>query len=321
MNTEKKLKVLVTATNYSSLCAEAKRLLESQGCEVIENPFGRPLTFDELQRYVPEVDGVVVGVDTWDEAVFKIAPKLKVLARFGVGVDNIDIEKAREFGIQVINAAGKNANAVAELTLGLIISAMRNVHVLHQTTRQGRWDRFVGEELIGRTVGLLGFGNIAQKVAKKLSGFDVKVIAYDKYPNLSAASALNVELVSSETVLQQSDVVCMLLPSIKETRHFMNAQTFAMMKDQSYFINTARGALVDEAALKVALDKGKLKAAAIDVYEREPSSADNPLFSTGNILTTPHTAAETYETYHEIGLFTAQAILDVFAGKTPQNLL
>lgn len=321
MNTAKKMKVLVTATNYSTLCAAAKQLLESSNCEVIENPFGRPMTFDELKGYIPEIDGVVVGVDTWNEAVFKLAPNLKVLARFGVGVDNIDIEKAREFGVKVCNAAGRNANAVAELTIGLIISAMRNIHTLHQTTRQGRWDRFVGEELVGRKVGILGFGNIAQKVARKLSGFDVDVIAYDKYPNLEAAKKLNVTMVGWQEVLEQSDIVCMLLPSIAETRQFMNEKTFAMMKDKAYFINTARGALVDEAALKVALESGKLTAAAIDVYEREPSTIDNPLFKVDNVLTTPHTAAETYETYHDIGLFTAQCILDVFAGKTPQNLL
>lgn len=317
----KKMKVLVTATNYSTLCAEAKTLLESNNCEVIENPFGRPMTFDELKNYVPQADAVVVGVDTWDESVFKIAPNLKILSRFGVGVDNIDIEKAREFGIKVTNAAGRNANAVAELTIGLVLSAMRGIAALHQTTQQGRWDRFVGEELIGRKVGLLGFGNIAQKVAKKLSGFDVEIIAYDKFPNLEVAKQLNVGMVSWEQVLQQSDVVCMLLPSIKETRHFMNDTTFALMKDKAYFINTARGALVDEKALYMALHSGKLSAAAIDVYEREPVSADNPLFTLGNIVTTPHTAAETYETYHAIGLLTAQAILDAFAGKTPINLL
>lgn len=321
MNTAKKMKVLVTATNYSALCAAGKQLLESNGCEVIENQFGRPMTFDELKEFAPLADAVVVGVDTWNEAVFRIAPNLKVLARFGVGVDNIDIEKAHEFGIKVCNAAGKNANAVAELTVGLIISAMRNIHTLHQTTRQGRWDRFVGEELIGRKVGLLGFGNIAQKVAKKLSGFDVELIAYDKYPNLEAAKRLNVSMVGWEDVLRQADIVCMLLPSLAETRQFMNDNTFPMMKDKAYFINTARGALVDEKALKTALETGKLTAAAIDVYEREPSSADNPLFKLDNTLTTPHTAAETYETYDEIGLFTAQAILDVFAGKAPQNLL
>ena len=317
----RKMKVLVTATNYSTLCAEAKKLLESNNCEVIENPFGRPMTFDELKGYVPNADAVVVGVDTWDESVFRIAPNLKVLSRFGVGVDNIDIEKAREFGIKVTNAAGKNANAVAELTIGLILSAMRAIHTLHQSTQQGRWDRFVGGELIGRKVGLLGFGCIAQKVARKLSGFDVDVIAFDKYPNLKAAQELDVSMVTWEEVLGQSDVVCMLLPSLKETRHFMNEKTFALMKDKAYFINTARGALVDEKALYASLQSGKLSAAAIDVYESEPTSAENPLFKLANIVTTPHTAAETYETYHEIGLFTAQAILDVFSGKTPNNLL
>lgn len=321
MNITKKMKVLVTATNYSTLCSTSKQLLERSNCEVIENPFGRPMTFDELKIYVPDADGVIVGVDTWNEAVFKLAPNLKVLARFGVGVDNIDIEKAREFGIKVCNAAGKNANAVAELTIGLVISAMRNIHTLQQTTRQGRWDRFVGEELAGRKVGLLGFGNIAQKVAKKLTGFDVDVIAYDKYPNFEVAKTLNVSMVSWQEILKQSDIVCMLLPSIAETRQFMNKETFSMMKDKAYFINTARGALVDEAALKAALENGKLTAAAIDVYEREPSTIDNPLFKVNNVLTTPHTAAETYETYREIGLFTAQCILDVFSGKTPMNVL
>jgi len=317
----RKMKVLVTATNYSALCADAKKLLESNNCEITENPFGRPMTFDELSSYVPDADAVVVGVDTWDESVFRIAPNLKVLSRFGVGVDNIDIEKAREFGIKVTNAAGKNANAVAELTIGLILSAMRNIPALQQSTRQGRWDRFVGEELISRTIGLLGFGCIAQKVARKLSGFDVEILAHDKYPNLEAARNLNVSMESWEHVLERSDVVCMLLPNLKETRHFMNEKTFSMMKDKAYFINTARGALVDEKALYAALQRGKLSAAAIDVYEREPTSADNPLFTLSNIVTTPHTAAETYETYHEIGLFTAQAILDVFAGKKPSNLL
>ena len=117
MNTAKKMKILVTATNYSALCAAGKQLLESNGCEIVENPFGRPMTFDELKDYVPQADAVVVGVDTWNEAVFRIAPNLKILARFGVGVDNIDIEKARESGIKVCNAAGRNANAKAAGTV------------------------------------------------------------------------------------------------------------------------------------------------------------------------------------------------------------
>jgi D-3-phosphoglycerate dehydrogenase len=163
----------------------------------------------------------------------------------------------------------------------------------------------------------LGFGNIAQKVARKLSGFDVRLMAYDKYPNLAAAAQLDVTMVSLEQLLGESDIVCLLLPSLNETRRFMNRTRFAMMKDGAYFVNTARGALVDEKALGEALTSGKLSAAAIDVYEVEPVSADNPLFRLNNVVTTPHTAAETYETYRAVGLHTAQAILDEFAGLNP----
>lgn len=314
-------KVLVTATNYSTLCAEAKRLLEEAGCEIIQNKLGRPHTFEELIPLVSDIDGVIAGVDTWDEAVFKLAPNLKAIARFGVGVDNIDLEKAQEYGIKVSNVPGGNANAVAELTVGLILSMLRNIPSLQQSARRGYWDRRVGEELAGKTVGLLGFGHIAQMVAKKLQGFDVKLIAFDKYPNIGKANELRVELVSSDEVLQQSDVISMHLPSLKETYHMMSDEQFSMMKASAYFVNTARGALVDEKALHSALQAERIAGAAIDVYEQEPVSADNPLFQLDNLIATPHTAAETAETYHRVGLVTAQALLDVFAGKDPAHLL
>ena len=314
-------KVLVTATNYSALCVEAKGLLENNDCEIVENTFGRPLTFDELKSRVGDVEAVVAGVDDWNDTVFELAPRLKVISRFGVGVDNIDLEAARRRGIKITNAAGGNANAVAELTVGLIIAAMRAIPALDRTTRQGRWDRFVGDELLGRTVGLLGFGNIARKIAHKLGGFDVKIVAYDKYPNLAAAAGLGVDVLDADAVIAAADILCMMLPNLPDTRRFMNERTFGLMKDGAYFINTARGALVDEAALTQALESGKLRAAAIDVYDREPTRPDNPLFALSNVITTPHTAAETYETYHDIGLMTAEAILDVFAGRAPANLL
>ncbi|MDG0813337.1 phosphoglycerate dehydrogenase [Cohnella rhizosphaerae] len=314
-------KVLVTATNYSALCAEAKQLLEDAGCEIVENQLGRPHTYEELIPLVGDIDAVVAGVDTWDEAVFKHAPKLKAIARFGVGVDNIDLAQAKAYGIQVTNVPGGNANAVAELTVGLILSMMRNIPALQESAKRAYWDRRVGVELAGRTVGLLGFGNIAQMVARKLQGFDVKLIAYDKFPSAAKAEALGVELVDSDEVLKQSDVVSMHLPSLKETHHMMSDAQFGLMKESAYFVNTARGALVDEQALYRALQGGRIAGAAIDVYEREPVAADNPLLKLDNLLATPHTAAETEETYRRVGLATAQALLDVFEGRKPANLL
>lgn len=319
--TKQKRRVLVTATNYSTLCAEAKQLLEEGGCEVIESKLGRPHTFEELKPLVGDIDGVVAGVDTWDEDVFRLAPRLKAIARFGVGVDNIDLAKAREYGVTVTNVPGGNANAVAELTVGLMLSALRSVPLLHQSARRGYWDRTVGLELAGRTVGLLGFGNIAQLVARKLQGFDVRVIAYDKYPNAAKAEEYGVTLVSCDEVLTDSDIVSMHLPSLKETRHMMSERQFAMMKREAYFINTARGALVDEQALVAALQAGVIAGAAVDVYEVEPASADNPLFGLDQAITTPHTAAETKETYRKVGLATAQALLDAFAGREPANIV
>lgn len=181
-------KVLVTATHYSELCAEAKKMFEDRGYEVIENKTESPvLTFSELEEVVPDIDGAIVGLDIWDEAVFKIAKKLKVVAKFGVGVDTIDLVKAKEYGIKVINAKGKNSNAVAEEAVAFILGIMRNIPSLNGSIRKGLWERFVGCELAGKNVGLLGFGAIAQSVAKKLKGFDINILAYDKYPDLDKA--------------------------------------------------------------------------------------------------------------------------------------
>lgn len=314
-------KVLVTATNYSKLCADAKRLLESHGCEIIENRFGRPLTFEELKEVVGSVDGVIAGVDTWNEAVFKLAPQLQGIARFGVGVDNIDLEAARKYGIQVTNVPRGNANAVAELAIGLMISVRRHIPALDRSTKNGGWERFVGSELAGGTIGLLGFGNIAQLTAKKLKGFDVEIIAYDKYPDTTKAAEYGVKLTTIDDVLAYSDIVSIHLPSLRETRHIMNDDAFARMKASAIFINTARGAVVDEQALYRALSSGLIAGAAIDVYESEPVSAGNPILQIQNLITTPHTAAETAETYTRVSMITAQALLDIFEGREPQNVL
>lgn len=316
-----KKKILVTATNYSKYCGAAKKVLEDAGFEIMENRKGRPLTYDELKDAVGDVSGVVVGVDTWNEEIFNCAPGLKVLARFGVGVDNIDLDAAKERGITVTNAKGQNSNSVAELTVGLILSAMRNVPGFNDSVRQGRWDRFMGRELLGKTVGLLGFGDIARRVAKKLGGFEVKLCAYDKYPDMKKAEELKVNMADMDEVLAGSDVLSLHLPSMKETYHIMNREAFGKMKNGAYLINTARGALVDENALYEALKSGKLTAAAADVFEEEPVKPTNRLLELENLFVTPHTAAETYETYHTVGLVTAKAIMDVFNGKIPDNRL
>lgn len=314
-------RILVSVTNYSKYCSAAKKMLENNGCQIIENPHGRPFTFDELKMLVGDIDAVVAGNDRWDEAVFCLAPKLKVIARFGVGVDNIDIVKAAEYGIMVTNCPGINASAVAEHAVGLLLSIIRQVPRLNASTRNGNWERVMFHEIGGKKLGMLGFGAVAQSFARKMSGFGVEMIAYDKYPNFEKAEELKVKMVTFDELLCTSDFISIHLPASPETFHLINAETIAMMKDGVYIVNTARGMLVDEMAMYDALKSGKIAGYASDVFEDEPVQKSNKLFELDNYICTPHVAAETYENYHKCGLVTAKAILDVFNGKVPDNLV
>ena len=311
-------KVLVTSSHFETLCLEAKKLLEGAGHEAVvykgELPY---MSFEQIAAVIGDIDGAIVGLDDWTDAVFNIAPKLKVVAKFGVGTDNIDKESAKRHGIKVINAPGINSNAVAELTIGVILDVLRSITSLHMALCEGEWRRSLGNELEGRTVGLMGFGAIARLVAKKLQGFDVRVLAYDLYPDHETAKKYGVELVSQEEILRESDIVSVHVPSTKETYQMFDDEAFAKMKKGSYLINAARGAVVDTQALLRALDSGKLAGAALDAFENEPLEKGDPLLTCGKVICTPHTGAETRETYHKVSMCVAQGVVDVLAGKDP----
>lgn len=314
--------VLVTATDYGRNCAAGKKLLEENGFRVIENPHGRPMTRAELGEFLPEISAVVAGVDDWTDEVFSHAPRLKVIARFGVGVDNIDLAAAKARGIKVTNARGANADAVAELAVGGMLAMLRNFPYLDRTTREGKWERYVGHTMHGRTLGLVGFGAIARYVAKLARAFDARVIAFDSYPDEAAARALGVRFVPLDELLASSDIVSLHVPATPETKNLICASTLARMKPGAILVNTARGAVVDEAALHDALASGRLSGAVLDVHASEPTTAADPLYSLPNVLVFPHTAAETWETYHQVGLITAEAVIDVVRhGKEPVNWL
>lgn len=315
------MKVLVTATNYSKYCQAGKKILENAGCEILENPHGRPYTFDELKEIVEDIDGVVVGVDDWNEDVFKLAPKLKGMARFGVGVDNIDLNAAKEHGIIVCNSPGINSSAVAEQAVALLLSLIRNIPEMNSAVRKGEWPRPMFHELKSRTIGFLGFGAIARNVAQRLAGFGPEMIAYDKYPNQEAADKLGVRLVSQEEVLKESDIISIHLPATDETKHLINKETIQQMKDGVYIVNTARGSIVNEADMAEALESGKAAGFGTDVFEHEPIDLSGPLFKYDNYIATPHVSAETFENCETTSVVTARALLAVFEGREPENRL
>lgn len=315
------MKVLVTATNYSKYCQAGKKILEAAGCEIIENPHGRPYTFEELKEIVEDIDGVVVGVDDWNKDVFKLALKLKGMARFGVGVDNIDLNAAKDHGIIVCNSPGINSSAVAEQAVALMLSLIRKVPEMNRAVRKGEWPRPMFHELKSRTVGFLGFGAIARNVAQRLEGFGPQMIAYDKYPNQEAADKLGVRLVSQKEVLRESDIISIHLPATDETKHLINKETIQQMKDGVYIVNTARGSIVNEADMAEALKSGKAAGFGTDVFEREPIDLSGPLFKYDNYIATPHVSAETYENCETTSIVTAKALLDIFEGRAPENRL
>jgi len=313
-------KVLVSASHFDTLCKEAWKLLEENGHEVIFDASRSfpAYSYEELTRIIPDIDAAIIGMDLYDEKVFKIAPKLKCVCKFGVGVDNINLQDATRYGVKACNCPGQNSNAVAELTVGFMIDVLRGVVPLHKAMEKSTWPRYLGEEMEGKTVGLLGFGAIARMVAKKLMNFGVTLKAYDLYPNEAAAQELGVQMVSQDEIIQTCDIVSLHAPATAENHHLFNADTFDRMKDGAYLINAARGALVDLDALAAAIRSGKIAGAALDAFEVEPLPADSPILQCENVVLTPHTGAESRQAYHKVSMVAAQNVIDTLAGREPK---
>jgi len=251
------------------------------------------------------------------------APRLKLIQKWGIGVDKIDLEAARRSGVTVAITAGATSIPVSEHTLMLILATSRRLPVAHRSLQEGKWIaselRTVCAKLDGKTVGLFGFGNIAKFVAKRLSGFDVYII-YHNRTRLDPVieQQFNVRYVDFDTLLAQSDILSLHAPLTEQTRHLFNAQTFNKMKRGAMLINTARGELIDEAALVDALRSGQLSSAGLDTFEGEPPRADHPLFQMDQVVATPHSAGSVYDNvpyivghmFRNIKLFFNQQALD-----------
>lgn len=315
-------KVLITATNYETLCGDGLKLLRDHGCEVVMNKKNRMFTREEMLEAVGDIDGLIAHGEKWDDDLFDNAPKLKIIARFGVGYDSVDLEAAKRHGVHVTNCPGINSNAVAEMTISLLLALIREIPRLNKSQKEGVWSRTIFNELLGKRIGILGFGSIAQKTVKKLKGFGTEILIYNRTLRTEQAQALGANITTDlDEVLSTSDYVLIHLPVAPETVRIINADNIAKMKDGAYVINTARAPLVDNKAMYDALVSGKLRGYATDVYAKEPADLSDPLFSLPNFIGTPHSAGETYENYQETGLATARAVLDVFEGREPWHLL
>ena len=292
------------------------RLLKSNGFTV-RNEEGALL--DSVAAHVRGCHAVLTRTEIVDEAVYAAAPELAVVAKHGVGVDNIDVEAATRRGVQVVNAPQSNARSVAEHTLALILGLAKNIHHGHRAMLCGDFDarnRLDCFEVDGKTLGLVGTGRIGREVGLRCArGFDMRVIAYD--PFVSDISAEIGFVGSLDELLGAADFVSLHLPLTKQTKGLIGQAAFAQMKPSAFLVNAARGPIVDEAALVAALTKRQIAGAALDVLEIEPPAKNHALFAMDNVLLSPHIAALTREAKANMSLHAAMGIVEVLHGQTP----
>ena len=277
---------------------------------------------DELIAVLPNYDGWIVRSGTRPDAdMIKAATSLKVIGRAGIGVDNIDIAAATAQGVIVMNTPGSNSMATAEQTMALMLAVSRHTAHAHKAIADGGWNRgaYVGQELYQKTLGVIGFGRIGRLVTARAQAFGMTVVAYDPYVSEDDARALDVTLVDLDDLYAQSDYITLHTAATPETTNMINADAIAQMKDSAILVNVARGKLVNEADLAAALDAGQLKAAALDVYQSEPISADNPLVGHPKVTHTPHLGASSVEAQRNVAVQVVNQVLDAVRGTDVRN--
>lgn len=280
------------------------------------------LSKTELLQIIPEYDALLVRSETKvDAEVMQAGVNLKVVGRAGMGVDNIDVPVATKRGIVVMNTPRANSIATAEQTLGLMLAISRHTVSAHNSLLTGEWNRskFVGVELYGKYLGVVGFGNIGRLVASRALAFGMNVLAYDPYVSEAVAHEMGVTLVDLDDLLEQSDYITLHTVSSPETQKMINTQTINQMKKGVIILNVARGKLIDELALAEALKSGKVKAAAIDVFSQEPPQPDHPLIGLPNVLHTPHLGASSMEAQRIVAIEIVEQVLDALRGKGVRN--
>ncbi len=301
------------------IAEDGKKLLRDKGYQV---KLGSGISVEQIIADVADCDAILARTAPFPRKVFEAGSRVRVIGRHGVGVDNIDVAACTELGVWVTYAPESNSSSVAEHTVGLIIAAAHNLVRSDREFRSGNFEirnQLMGVDLEGKTVGILGLGRIGRMVARKcLVGLGMKVLGYDPYvtslPELPGAVLVK----EWERVFREADFVTLHLPSTKETRGIVGAKELGLMKPTAYFINCARGELVQEPELIKVLKEKKIAGAALDVFEKEPPGRDNPLMGLDNVTLSPHNAALTKEAALRMALHAAMGIDDVLSGRTPK---
>lgn len=295
-----------------------KDYLTNHGYEYI---VGSSINEDVVAQEIVDCDGLLIRTSKVTRKIMESGKNLKVIGRHGVGVDNIDLESATEFGIQVTNGPTSNSDSVAEHTVALLLACGHHIIKMNDFARNGQWemrDALKLNQASEKTLGLIGFGRIGQAVAQKCAlGFSMKVLAYSPSIGSKTLPDYIIPAKSMDEVLENSDYISLHLPATEKTHHCINGEVFEKMKKTAFLINTARGDIINENDLFDALKTEKIAGCALDVLEKEPPSVNHPLFSLDNVIISPHYAALSHGAFDNMGLHAAQGIHEVLSGQTP----
>ena len=311
--------VLISVDQLFESSGPHLEILREAGFEIRHSP--RPMLKGEEEtiQALLGVSATVAGGEPYSERVISSLPDLRVVSRWGVGVDRIDLEAATRHGVVIAVTPTANHEAVAEHTMAMLLAATRFLVKHDRQVRQGLWDRFASLPLRGKTLGLIGLGRIGRSVAVRAKAFRARILAYETFPDDAFVQTHGIELVDLDTLLSQSDYVSLHVPLTETTQGLINHQTLSRMKRGSFLINTARGGLVVAEDLAASLQRGQLAGAALDVFTQEPIGDDHPLLKFENVLMNPHIAGADIQAVDDMSVESAQNIVDLSRGIWPEG--
>jgi len=303
----------VTNASFAKYSKRAEEILQDYGLEIIR--VKQPVTGEnDLLGQLDDVVAIITGLEPVTGKVINSAPRLRVIVKHGIGVDNIDLDAAKEKGVIVANSPGTNREAVADLVFGLMLSLARKIPQSDRQVREGKWPKVFGQSVWGKTLGIIGLGVIGKSVAQRAKGFNMKVLAFDKYWDEEFASANGIIRSEVDEILKESDYVTLHVPLMEETRNLIGEKQLSIMKPTAYLINAARGGVVDEDALYKALKEGRIAGAGIDVFSTEPPT-QSPLLGLQNVILTPHMGGFTDGALSMTSEFVSQVVVDALKGR------
>jgi len=316
---KKNAKAFITTVPFATVSREPLDLLEQAGIAAIINPLGKNMTHDDFAQFCEDVDYVIAGLPPFSEAFFEKAKKLNLIVRVGVGYDNVPFDLCKQYGVKVSYTPGAGTHAVAELTIGLLIDALRRFSFIDRDLRAGGWNKYMGEMLRGKTVGIIGVGRIGKRVIELLQPFGVRILGNDLVEDAAFARAHNVTFVSKEELYRSADIISIHVSKTPSAHHMISEKALSLMKPSAVLLNLSRGGVVDEHALYKALVQNKIAGAALDVYEEEPYTG--PLTALDNVILTAHVGAGTTESRRLMEVGAVEEVVRFHKGEPLQNEL